>query len=206
MISIIDYGTGNLFAISNIFKKSKISYQITNDKEEIENSSKFILPGVGSFDKTMQTLTESGILDTLYEQVIIRKKPLLGICVGMQILSEHSEEGYQDGLGWIKGKVKRFDKDKLEKLNLYLPHMGWNSIEPIESSNSLLHNLDFKKGFYFLHNYFFEPEFENNILAASNYGNKFACIVGNDNIYGVQFHPEKSHINGVQLLMNFANI
>ena len=206
MISIIDYGTGNLFAISNIFKKSKISYQITNDKEEIENSSKFILPGVGSFDKTMQTLTESGILDTLYEQVIIRKKPLLGICVGMQILSEHSEEGNQDGLGWIKGKVKRFDKDKLKKLNLYLPHMGWNSIESDKNSNSLLHNLDFKKGFYFLHNYFFEPELENNILAASNYGNKFACIVGNDNIYGVQFHPEKSHINGVQLLMNFANI
>ena len=158
MISIIDYGTGNLSAISNIFKKSKICHQVTNDIEAIKNSSKFILPGVGSFDNTMQTLKESGILDTLHEQVIIRKKPLLGICVGMQILSEKSEEGSQYGLGWIKGRVKKFEKDKLKEHNLYLPHMGWSSIESNNIVNSLLQDLDFKQGFYFLHNYFFEPE------------------------------------------------
>lgn len=206
MISIIDYGTGNLSAISNILKKLKVNYQITNDLKKINNSSKYILPGVGSFDKTMQTLNESGIIDTLSEEVLVKKKPLLGICVGMQILSEHSEEGNQSGLGWIKGQVKKLDKNKLKEINLYLPHMGWNSIESKLNQTSLLNNIDLKQGFYFLHNYYFEPELEKNILATAFYEKKFACIVCNENIYGVQFHPEKSHVNGVNLLMNFVNI
>ena len=206
MISIINYGTGNLSAISNIFKKLKIKHQITNLKEEIINSSRYILPGVGSFDKTMENLKESGILAILYEEVHIKKKPILGICVGMQILANSSEEGKIDGLGWIPGKVKKFKKEELKRLNLYLPHMGWNSIEENNNKHKLLQNIDFKEGFYFLHSYYFQPEFNSHTLAFSKYDSPFSCIVGYQNIYGVQFHPEKSHNNGVQFLLNFANI
>ena len=123
----------------------------------------------------------------------------------MQILSNSSDEGKLQGLGWIPGKVKKFDKKKLKNLNLPLPHMGWNSIS--ESSNKnhpLFKNIDFKKGFYYLHNYFFSPICEDNIIAKSNYGVDFTCAIANQNIYGVQFHPEKSHDNGIQLLKNFA--
>lgn len=206
MISIIDYGNGNLSAISNIFKKLKINHQITSDLNEIINSDKYILPGVGSFDKTMFTLNQSGILDILHKEVILNKKPLLGICVGMQILSNESAEGKLKGLGWIAGKVKKFNKEKLKQSNLYLPHMGWNSIKVVSAGNSLLKKIDFQEGFYFLHSYYFEPNVNNNSVATSNYDVSFSSIVSQDNIYGVQFHPEKSHNNGVQLLYNFANL
>ena len=206
MISIIDYGNGNLSAISNIFKNLKINHQITSDKDKIFNSDKYILPGVGAFDITMSTLNKSGILKILHNEVIIKKKPILGICVGMQILSNESAEGKLKGLGWIPGKVKKFNKGNLKENNLYLPHMGWNSVEKSIKDHLLLENINVKEGFYFLHSYYFEPKFETDSVARSNYCVPFSCIVNQKNIYGVQFHPEKSHNNGVQLLMNFANL
>lgn len=206
MISIIDYGNGNFSAIANIFKKLKINHQITKDKKKIANSDKYILPGVGSFDNTIYTLNKSGILDILEEEVLVKKKPILGICIGMQILSNESEEGELRGLGWIPGKVKKFNKLKLKELNLYLPHMGWNSIEKSGEDNSLLKNINLNQGFYFLHSYHFVSSLDTNSVAISNFDISFSCIVRNENIYGVQFHPEKSHDNGIQLLLNFANL
>ena len=206
MITIIDHGSGNLFAIGNILKKLKIEFQISNKIEHIINSDKFILPGVGSFDSTMQNLERSNILSVLNNEVQNKKKHILGICVGMQILSNKSEEGSLKGLGWIPGEVKKLDKDKLKLSDLYLPHMGWNSLSSNMEIHPLLENINFKKGFYFLHSYFFSPKSNKDIIALSNYGNDFCSIVSNGNVHGVQFHPEKSHDNGIQIFKNFSKI
>lgn len=205
MITIINYGTGNFSALGNILKNLKIDFQISNDYESIKNSEKYILPGVGSFDNAMNSLQDSNVINLLHQEVIENKKHILGICIGMQILSNGSEEGKLPGLGWIPGQVKKFDHQKLKSLKLPLPHMGWNSI--IENSNKnhpLFNNINFKTGFYYLHNYFFSPSFEENVLAKSYYGIDFTCAISNNNIYGVQFHPEKSHDNGIQFLKNFS--
>ena len=154
----------------------------------------------------MQNLTNLNILETLKIEVLEKEKHILGICVGMQIFSNKSEEGMLDGLGWIPGEVKKFDKRKLKELNLFLPHMGWNSLRSNTKSHPLLLNINFEVGFYFLHSYFFIPRYEDNNLASANYGNLFSSIISKNNIHGVQFHPEKSHENGIQLLKNFANL
>ena len=206
MITIIDHGSGNLFAIGNILKKLKIKFQISNKIEDIVSSNKFILPGVGSFDSTMNNLEKSNILNVLNDEVQIKKKHILGICVGMQILSEKSEEGSLRGLGWIPGEVKKINKDKLKLCGLYLPHMGWNSLTSNIEEHPLLENVNLKKGFYFLHSYFFSPKSDENIIESSNYGNDFCSIVSKDNVHGVQFHPEKSHENGIQIFKNFSKI
>ena len=206
MITIIDHGSGNLFAIGNILKKLKIEFQISNKFEDIINSDKFILPGVGSFDSTMRNLEKSNILNVLNDEVQIKKKHILGICVGMQILSYKSEEGSLGGLCWIPGEVKKINKDKLQVLDLYLPHMGWNSLTSNREEHPLLENVDLKKGFYFLHSYFFAPLSNENTVASSNYGNDFCSIISKDNVHGVQFHPEKSHENGIQIFKNFSKI
>ncbi len=205
MITIINYGTGNFSALGNILKNLKIDFQISSDYESIKNSEKYILPGVGSFDNAMKSLQDSNVINLLHQEVIKNKKHILGICIGMQILSNGSEEGKLPGLGWIPGQVKKFDHQKMNSLKLPLPHMGWNSI--IENSNKnhpLFNNINFKKGFYYLHNYFYSPSFEDNVLAKSYYGIDFTCAISNNNIYGVQFHPEKSHDNGIQFLKNFS--
>ena len=205
MITIINYGTGNFSALGNILKNLKIDFQISNAYDSIKNSEKYILPGVGSFDNAMNSLQDSNVINLLHEEVINNKKHILGICIGMQILSNSSDEGKLAGLGWIPGQVKKFDNKKLEKQKLPLPHMGWNSISENSNKNHpLFRNIDFKAGFYYLHNYFFCPSYEDNIIAKSYYGIDFTCAISNQNIYGVQFHPEKSHDNGIQFLKNFA--
>ena len=205
MITIIDYGTGNFSALGNILKNLKIEFQIASDYESIKNSEKYILPGVGSFDNAMNSLQKSNVINLLQKEIKINKKHILGICIGMQILSDTSEEGSLPGLGWIPGKVKKFDHQKLKSLKLPFPHMGWNSISNnSKNSHPLLENIDFNRGFYFLHNYFFCPTFEKNVIANCNYGIDFTCAISNQNIHGVQFHPEKSHDNGIQFLKNFA--
>lgn len=203
MIGIIDYGVGNIKAFANIYKNFNIPYKIVNNVECLNNVSKLILPGVGSFDHAMQSLNNSGMREKLDELVLIKKLPVIGICVGMQMLANSSEEGELKGLGWINGIVKKFDNSKIA--NNPLPHMGWNTLE-INKSNNLFESLEINPRFYFLHSYYFECENKNDVLARAMYGDTFECIVNYKNIYGIQCHPEKSHYNGMQLLKNFGEL
>jgi glutamine amidotransferase len=204
MIGIVNYGSGNIQAIANIYKRANIPYQIITNHTQIKKSDKLILPGVGAFDATMQELNNSGLREMLDEQVLAYSKPVLGICVGMQILSNGSDEGNLGGLGWIDGDVKKFDVSKI-KDKPFLPHMGWNSIEPLVD-HDLFKGVDKDLGFYFVHSYYFETINSANILSNTLYGDFFSSAVYKDQIFGVQFHPEKSHSNGIRLLSNFAKI
>jgi len=202
MIGIVNYGSGNIQAIANIYSRLNIHTKIITKPSELFEADKLILPGVGAFDETMKQLIDSGLKEELDKLVIHEKIPILGICVGMQIMAESSEEGTLNGLGWIKGRVKKFDISTF-KQKPYLPHMGWNTIIP-KTSHPLFSNLDAERGFYFVHSYYFECLDHSNILATSDYGMEFASSVYTNTIYGMQFHPEKSHTNGIQLLENFA--
>jgi glutamine amidotransferase len=204
MIGIVNYGSGNIQAIANIYNWLNIRFEVIEHPDSIKRADKLILPGVGAFDATMSQLINSGLKAALDEEVLVKNKPVMGVCVGMQILSESSEEGDLPGLGWIKGKVKKFDVTKLKK-KPYLPHMGWNSVEP-KVNHPLFTNLDSELGFYFVHSYYFEPTHSSDILGTSYYGDYFASAVYHDHIFGMQFHPEKSHSNGIQLLSNFAHL
>lgn len=204
MIGIINYGSGNIQAVANIYKRAGLSYKIVNAKSDFDEVEKLILPGVGSFDATMKVLNTSGLRDALDFHVLEKQKPVLGICVGMQILCNGSEEGNEAGLGWIKGKVKKFDISKVTQ-KPFLPHMGWNTVNPI-SNSAIFHNIDNVLGFYFVHSFYFETEKQESIMAQTHYGDLFTSAVNERHIFGVQFHPEKSHINGITLLTNFADI
>ncbi len=204
MIGIVNYGSGNIQAIANIYNRLNIPYKIIKDPEELKLADRLILPGVGAFDATMKELNDSGLKTALDEEVLFKKKPILGVCVGMQILSNGSEEGNLAGLGWIKGVVKQFDIKKIRE-KPYLPHMGWNTVEP-KLEHTLFNGLEHELGFYFVHSYYFENTQSSDILGTTNYGDTFSSAVFHDNIFGMQFHPEKSHSNGILLLSNFANI
>ncbi len=204
MITIIDYGSGNIRAIANIYDKLKIRYVIAKRPEDVIGAKKLFLPGVGAFDETISKLDSIGFREVLDKEVLINKIPIIGICVGMQILAESSEEGQLQGLGYIKGRVKKINKSILQQ-KPKLPHLGWNSIE-IKRNNLLLNNIDPDFGFYFLHTYYFECQNEMDIISTTYYGEPFASAINNGNVYGVQFHPEKSHHNGVNLLHNFAKL
>lgn len=204
MITIIDYGSGNIRAIGNIYDKLKIDYKIVKSPEEVIGAKKIFLPGVGAFDETISMLDKTGFRKVLDFEVLQNKVPIIGICVGMQILAESSEEGKLNGLGYIKGKVRKMDASLLSQ-KPKLPHLGWNSIEIMRQSD-LLKNIDSELGFYFLHSYYFECENKENILATTNYGEPFASAINHNNVYGIQFHPEKSHHNGINLLHNFAKL
>ena len=204
MITILDYGSGNLNAIKNIYERLNIHFEFANTKEQIEKADHLILPGVGAFDETIFTLQEKGFVGVLNKKVLEDRVPILGICVGMQMLADSSEEGTLNGLGWINGKVKKFDKNIILG-KPKIPHLGWNSIE-ITYNCSLFKDIDPSVGFYFVHSYYYDCADEANVICKTQYGNVFHSAVNRDNIYGVQFHPEKSHDNGVQLLKNFANL
>jgi imidazole glycerol-phosphate synthase subunit HisH len=204
MIAIIDYGLGNVKAFANVYYKLNIPIVIVTQPDDIKAAGKIILPGVGSFDYAMQLLDKSGLRQVLDEFVLNRQVPVLGICVGMQILAHSSEEGNLPGLGWIDGEVKKMNPSKLIH-GTRLPHMGWNNVQPIKT-NGLLHGLDHNARFYFLHSYYFNCQRSKDILAVTDYGGQFACAVNSGNIFGVQFHPEKSHQWGIQLLKNFAEL
>lgn len=204
MITIIDYGSGNIKAIANIYEKLKVPYTIASIPEQVIGAKKIFLPGVGAFDETISKLDSTGFRKVLDKEVLENKVPIMGICVGMQILADSSEEGTCKGLGYIKGKVKKINHNLiLQKPKL--PHLGWNSIQVLKN-NELLKDIDPVFGFYFLHTYYFECEDQNNILATTNYGATFASAVHRENVFGIQFHPEKSHHNGVKLLHNFSNL
>jgi glutamine amidotransferase len=204
MITIIDYGSGNIRAIGNIYDKLRIDYKIAKTPEEIIGAQKLFLPGVGAFDETISELDRLGFRKALDREVLENNVPILGICVGMQILADSSEEGLLPGLGYIKGKVKKFDKSQLI-MKPKIPHLGWNSVS-IKRETGLLQKLDYQFGFYFLHSYYFECDHEDDIIASTEYGSSFSSAINHENVYGVQFHPEKSHHNGVTLLHNFANL
>ena len=204
MITLIDYGSGNIHAIANIYKSLNIPYCITHDVQELKAAEKLIMPGVGDFDETMTCLNNLGIKDVLDELVIEKKVPILGVCVGMQILGESSEEGNLQGFGWIKGQIKKLDVSKLNH-KPHLPHMGWNTVKPTKKS-PLFDNMVLENGFYFLHSFYFDCDTEGDVLATTAYGIEFASAINHENVYGFQFHPEKSHANGTELFRNFANL
>lgn len=204
MITIVNYGSGNIQALGNIYKSLNLEYAVAETPAELDSAKKLILPGVGAFDQTMQQLIDSGLKTKLDELVLKRRIPVLGICVGMQILANESEEGNLQGLGWIKGKVRKIDTTNF-KHKPHLPHMGWNTTRP-RLSHPLLNNVNHEQGFYFLHSYYFSCSNESNILCVTHYGDEFASGIHSENIFGLQFHPEKSHTNGIQVLKNFANL
>ncbi|WP_417583094.1 imidazole glycerol phosphate synthase subunit HisH [Pelagibacterium sp.] len=202
MIGIVDYGSGNVSAIATIFKQLKVPHLVTGDHEELAAADRYILPGVGAFDQVMSDLIRLGLRDVLNEQVLGKGKKAMGICVGMQILAESSEEGELPGLGWIPGRVRRIDAAAINALPK-LPHMGWNSLS-LRKPAPIFADVDIERGFYFLHSYYFDALHPEHILATVNYGRDMACAVNRDNVFGMQFHPEKSHGNGINLFRNFA--
>jgi glutamine amidotransferase len=205
MICVIDYGIGNIQAFLNIFNRLGIEAKRAYRKQDLEYATHLILPGVGNFDRAIQKFNNSEIKLPLQELVFGLKIPLLGVCVGMQMLADGSDEGTLSGLGWIPGWVRAISKNN-KSCKLSLPHMGWNDL-CLKKNNLLFSNLnsEFLK-YYFLHSYYFDAKEKENILATTHYGFDFSSVVSNQNIYGVQFHPEKSHKWGEQLLKNFSKI
>jgi glutamine amidotransferase len=202
MITIIDYGVGNIFAFQNVYKRLNISTKIAKNISDLESVSKIILPGVGAFDYAMQSLNTSGMREKLDELVLDKRVPVLGICVGMQMMGKKSDEGVMEGLKWIDADILKFD-ESLIKQRTKLPHMGWNDI--VKTKNNILFDeLDENAIFYFLHSFYFKCYNQDDVIATTEYGNSFTSAVNVNNIFGIQFHPEKSHRYGEQLLNNFA--
>jgi glutamine amidotransferase len=201
LITLIDYGLGNIKAFSNIYNRLGIPCKNATNYSDLDDATHLILPGVGAFDYAMDKLNLSGMREKLDELVLEKKIPIIGICVGMQIMANGSEEGNLEGLGWYDTEVVKFVNSSI---NLPLPHMGWNSID-ILSDNQLFNNLNKEKRFYFLHSYHFKSSFEYTI-ATSSYSNSFTTVTCKENIFGIQCHPEKSHLNGTKLLKNFSEV
>lgn len=201
MLVIVDYGVGNLNSIQNMFKKTGVSSIISSNIDDIKSGTKILLPGMGHFDNCMKRFNQSGLRQVIEKRVFDEKIPLLGICVGLQMFMESSEEGTEAGLGWIKGRTIRFVQDKMDS-SLKVPNMGWNIINSTKES-LLLKDLQHAR-FYFAHSFHVEVDNPADELANCVYGYQYTCAVERDNLYGVQFHPEKSHRYGMQLLKNFA--
>lgn len=202
MIAIVNYGSGNIQAFANIFNRLGVPFVVAETPDQLTDADRYLLPGVGAFDECMRQLNASGMRQAIDMYMLEGRKPILGICVGMQLLARSSEEGEEKGLGCIDGAVKRFDSSKFHQAT-QLPHMGWNTIEPLQE-NRLFDGVDLTTGYYFLHSYYFACERGEDVLAVTEYAGRFASAVHRGNVYGVQFHPEKSHQAGIQLLKNFS--
>jgi imidazole glycerol-phosphate synthase subunit HisH len=204
MITIVGYGLGNVSAFATMYRTMEIPARIATSASDLAGATHIILPGVGSFDHAMHLLDASGMRGTLEELVQDQAVPVLGVCVGMQILANASDEGAASGLGWIPGRICSLES-RAEAPRLPLPHMGWNTVVPGEPSG-LFSGMVADPRFYFLHSFYFAPEHDADAGAVADYGGRFACMVHRKNVYGVQFHPEKSHANGALLLKNFASL
>ena len=202
MITIIDYGMGNLGSVFNMFKKIGVASKITSDLEEIKTATKLLLPGVGSFDKAIQRINTSKIKEVLDYKVLKEQTPILGICLGMQLLTNSSEEGIEKGLGYINASAKKFS---FQDNKMKIPHMGWNLVHK-STKSKLTDGFIQESRFYFVHSYYVEVENQENSILKTNYGLEFDSAIQHENVYGAQFHPEKSHKYGMKLLENFSKI
>ncbi|MCD4731272.1 MAG: imidazole glycerol phosphate synthase subunit HisH [Bacteroidales bacterium] len=202
MITIVNYGMGNVASIANMLKRIGTESLITSEISDIENANKLILPGVGSFDAAVKELKTRKLWSTLNKKVLSEKTPVLGICLGMQLICISSDEGEKNGLGWIDAHCCRFDFGRISELKI--PCMGWNFVTAVKK-NPLFNGLEEPK-FYFVHSYHLKCQNRDDIIATAEYGYSYPAAVQNENIFGVQFHPEKSHNFGMQLLKNFTEI
>lgn len=201
MLTIIDYGVGNLASIQNMLKKAGAKSLISSNTNDVANATKIIMPGMGHFDSCIIKLNQSGLMEVLHQKINTEKIPMLGICVGLQMLMENSEEGVEQGLGWVKGKTVKFKKE-LMPANYTIPNMGWLDVKAMKEA-PLFENLEYSR-FYFAHSFYVLPENDDVSLLKAFYGYEYTVAVQQENIMGVQFHPEKSHRFGLQLLKNFA--
>lgn len=204
MIHIIDYGLGNVGAFLTLYKRQDIAAVAAKSAADLDSATHIVLPGVGAFDHAMELLDGSGMRETLDELVVERKTPVLGVCVGMQILANASDEGEKAGLGWVEGTVRSLAGRGDRHNDLPLPHMGWNDVEASRSI-PLFEGLE-KPRYYFLHSFYFDNSHAEDCAATASYGDRFTCVVNRGNVWGVQFHPEKSHSFGTALLKNFAAV
>jgi len=202
-IAVVDYGHGNLGSILNMLKKLGGSGVLVSDPVHLERAEKIILPGVGAFDSGMRALEERGFREVLIHRATVDKIPLLGICLGMQMLGQSSEEGVLNGLGLLSGRCRRFPQS--DDMRLKVPHMGWTNVTPSVNA-SLFNGLDASPRFYFVHSYYFECDDHADVAATATYGVNYVAAVQKKNVYGVQFHPEKSHRFGMRLLGNFVGL
>lgn len=200
IVGIIDYGVGNIGSIQNMIKKIGYDSIVSSDPNIINKADKLLLPGVGAFDYAINKLKEYKLFDLLNVEVLINKKPILGICLGMQIMTNGSEEGSEEGFGWVDAYVHKFRSESLK-----IPHMGWNLVK-IEKDSIVSSNLYDENRFYFVHSYYVECKCDEDVLFSSNYGLNFVSGFSKENIYGVQFHPEKSHKFGKKILENFCKL
>jgi imidazole glycerol-phosphate synthase subunit HisH len=201
-IVIIDYGLGNLGSMTNMLKKAGVETKVSSDISDIKNADKLILPGVGSFDIGMKNIRERGLIPVMNKKVLEDKTPILGVCLGMQLMGNNSEEGGLHGLGWVEAESIRFKFDGYPG-NLSIPHMGWNTLS-MPHHHPLFEGIENENRFYFVHSYHVVCAHEQNVLAKTEYGFSFTSAIVKQNILGVQFHPEKSHKFGMLLLNNFA--
>lgn len=201
MLLIVDYGLGNLVSVKNMFKKLGVDAVISDEHSKINSATKLILPGVGAFDNGMNLINQKGLRDVLNKRVLTDKIPVLGICLGMQLLTKSSEEGKEKGLGWVDAETLKFT---FTDNKLKIPHMGWDYVD-VKKENKLI---DKKSGqrFYFVHSYYVKCNNPSDIIATCNYGNEFTCMLNHENIYGAQFHPEKSLKFGMEVLNNFSKV
>jgi len=203
VITIIDYGMGNVGSLGNMIKRVGGESQITSNIDEIKKAHKLILPGVGHFDNAIKRLTETGIKDVLNEKVLHERVPILCICLGAQLITKSSEEGSKPGLGWIKAKTVKFHINA--DTNLKLPHMGWNDVS-LKKESALFKNMYLEPCFYFVHSFHLVCDEISDVLTTSIYGYEFASAIEHENIYATQYHPEKSHKYGMMLMKNFVEV
>jgi len=201
-IVIVDYGLGNLKSVYNAFRRIGQNPAVSENSEDIRNADKLVLPGVGHFKQGMKNLAEQGLIDELHEHVLVQKKPILGICLGLQLFTSYSDEGECAGLQYISHTTKRF-AGRPEMSSLKIPHMGWNTVTG-GGREGIMNGVTDDDAFYFVHSYYIEPNETDSVSGITGYGLPFVSVVQQDNIYGTQFHPEKSHDPGLKLLKNFC--
>lgn len=200
MVTIVDYGVGNPLSVQNMIKRAGGKAEITAELDKIADAKALIIPGVGHFGRAMEALHRLGMVEVLNQKALVEKVPVLGICLGMQLLLDHSEEGDAKGLGWIAGEVIRFSGDHHK-----VPHMGWEEIN-ISKANPLIVAGETNPRFYFVHSYYAKAKHKEDVLATAQYEGEFHCAISHGNIYGTQFHPEKSHKFGLSIMGNFLKI